>query len=77
MEKRLPDSPAAMRGRFKTGTLRNVVSLAGYVPDAAGRLCVVVVMINQDEPFERWSKAGRAALDSVVDWVARSRQGGG
>jgi D-alanyl-D-alanine carboxypeptidase/D-alanyl-D-alanine-endopeptidase (penicillin-binding protein 4) len=76
MEKRLADSPAAVRGRFKTGTLRNVVSLAGYVPDAAGRLCVVVVMINHDEPFERWSKAGRAALDSVVDWVARSRQGG-
>jgi D-alanyl-D-alanine carboxypeptidase/D-alanyl-D-alanine-endopeptidase (penicillin-binding protein 4) len=76
MEKRLPDSPAAMRGRLKTGTLRNVVSLAGYVPDAAGRLCVVVVIINHEERFERWSKAGRAALDSVVDWVARSRQGG-
>jgi len=76
MERRLADSPAAVRGRFKTGTLRNVVSLAGYVPDATGRLCVVVVMINHDEPFERWSKAGRAALDSVVDWVARSRQGG-
>jgi D-alanyl-D-alanine carboxypeptidase/D-alanyl-D-alanine-endopeptidase (penicillin-binding protein 4) len=76
MEKRFADSPAAVRGRLKTGTLRNVVSLAGFVPDAAGRLCVVVMMINHDEPFERWSKAGRDALDSVVDWVARSRQGG-
>lgn len=72
LERRLADSPAAVRGRFKTGSLRNVVSVAGYVPDAAGRLCVVVAMINHDEPFDRWSKQGRAALDSIIDWVARS-----
>jgi len=72
MEKRLRDSPAARGGRFKTGSLRNVVSVAGYVPDAAGRLCVVVAIVNHDEPFDKWSKEGRAALDSVIDWVARS-----
>lgn len=69
MRRRLPDSPAAMRARMKTGTLRDVVALAGYVPDAAGQMCVVVAMINSDEVKDG---KGRAALDALVDWVARS-----
>jgi D-alanyl-D-alanine carboxypeptidase/D-alanyl-D-alanine-endopeptidase (penicillin-binding protein 4) len=36
MRRRLNGSPAAGRARMKTGTLRNVVALAGYVPDATG-----------------------------------------
>ena len=76
MAKVVRASPPEERCRFSPGSLRKAVSLAGYVPDATGRLCVVVVMINHDEPFEPWSKAGRAALDGVVDWVARSRASG-
>jgi D-alanyl-D-alanine carboxypeptidase/D-alanyl-D-alanine-endopeptidase (penicillin-binding protein 4) len=72
MERRLRDTPATGQARIKTGTLRNVVGVAGYVPDAAGRMCVVVAIINHDEPFDRWSRQGRAALDSIIDWVARS-----
>lgn len=34
MRKRLLNSPAAARARIKTGTLKNVVAIAGYVPDA-------------------------------------------
>lgn len=70
MRRRLKDSPAALRARFKTGGLRNVVALAGYVPDAAGRQCVVVVIINHDRP----GGPGRAVLDALVDWVARLPQ---
>ncbi|MEP6702670.1 MAG: D-alanyl-D-alanine carboxypeptidase/D-alanyl-D-alanine-endopeptidase [Betaproteobacteria bacterium] len=73
MEKRLRESPAAQRARIKTGSLRNVVSVAGYVPDAAGRLCVVVAILNHDGPDESWKKRGRDAVDSVIDWVAHSR----
>ncbi|MES2126546.1 MAG: D-alanyl-D-alanine carboxypeptidase/D-alanyl-D-alanine-endopeptidase [Pseudomonadota bacterium] len=68
MRKRLKDSPAASRARLKTGTLKNVVAIAGYVPDASGQLCIVVAMINDDKVGDG---KGRAALDALVDWVAR------
>jgi len=68
MRRRLHDSPAAGRARMKTGTLNNVVALAGYVPDANGRQCVVVAMINSDLVS---NGRGRMVLDTLVDWVAR------
>ena len=69
MLRRLKDSPAIGRARIKTGTLRNVVAVAGYVLDSKGRECVVVGMINSDS---MQSAAGRAILDSLIDWTARS-----
>ncbi len=72
MARRLSDSPAARRGRIKTGSLRNVVSIAGYVPDATGQVCVVVAIINQEPTGPDWSKSARPVLDSLIDWVARS-----
>jgi D-alanyl-D-alanine carboxypeptidase/D-alanyl-D-alanine-endopeptidase (penicillin-binding protein 4) len=68
MRKRLRDSPAAGHARMKTGTLTNVVALAGYVRDALGQQCVVVAMINSDQANDG---KGRAVLDALVDWVAR------
>jgi D-alanyl-D-alanine carboxypeptidase/D-alanyl-D-alanine-endopeptidase (penicillin-binding protein 4) len=68
MRRRLHDSPAAGRARLKTGTLSNVVSLAGYVQDADGRQCVLVAMVNSDRVG---NGRGRAVLDALVDWVAR------
>ncbi|XLZ68867.1 D-alanyl-D-alanine carboxypeptidase/D-alanyl-D-alanine-endopeptidase [Massilia sp. SR12] len=69
MKKRLEKSPAAMRARVKTGTLNGVTALAGYVPDANGQLCIVVVMINHERSG---NGNGRAILDDLIDWVARS-----
>lgn len=68
LRRRLKDSPAAQRARLKTGTLRDVVALAGYVPDAAGRPHIVVVMVNDERVG---NGRGRAITDAVVDWVAR------
>jgi D-alanyl-D-alanine carboxypeptidase/D-alanyl-D-alanine-endopeptidase (penicillin-binding protein 4) len=68
MRRRLRDSPAAGHARMKTGTLKNVVALAGYVLDASGRQCIVVAMINHDQVGDG---KGRAVLDTLVDWVAR------
>jgi len=68
MRRRLHDSLAAGRARLKTGTLRNVTSIAGYVPDASGRQCVVVAMVNSELVS---NGRGRAVLDALVDWVAR------
>ena len=69
MRRRLHGSPAAGRARLKTGTLRNVTALAGYVPDANGTMCVFVAMVNSEQAG---NGKGRAVLDALVDWVARS-----
>ncbi len=69
MRSRLKDSPAAGRARIKTGGLNNVTAVAGYVLDAQGRQCIVVGIINAS-PMK--GAEGRAVLDSLIDWVARS-----
>jgi D-alanyl-D-alanine carboxypeptidase/D-alanyl-D-alanine-endopeptidase (penicillin-binding protein 4) len=69
MRRRLHDSPAAGRARLKTGTLNKVMAVAGYVPDASGRMCVVVAMINGDR---LGNGSGRTVIDALIDWVARS-----
>lgn len=66
MRNRLKTGPAAGLARLKTGTLRNVTAVAGYVPDPQGRLWAVAAMINDDK-----AAAARPALDALVDWVAR------
>ncbi len=66
MRNRLKDSPATGWARLKTGSLRNVAALAGYVNDLDGHPWAVALMIN-DEGASR----GRAVLDAWVDHVAR------
>jgi len=68
MRRRLQGSPAAGRARLKTGSLSNLAALAGYVPDADGRMCVLVAVVNSDRVN---NGRGRAVLDALVDWVAR------
>jgi D-alanyl-D-alanine carboxypeptidase/D-alanyl-D-alanine-endopeptidase (penicillin-binding protein 4) len=68
MRRRLHDSPAAGRARMKTGSLSNVVALAGYVPDATGKPLVVAAMVNSNMSG---NGRGRAVLDALVDWAAR------
>ena len=70
MRRRLLDSPAAGRARIKTGALKDAVAIAGYVPDANGKLCVVVAMINSDLVG---AGRGRAVLDALINWVARTQ----
>jgi serine-type D-Ala-D-Ala carboxypeptidase/endopeptidase (penicillin-binding protein 4) len=66
MRNRLKDSPASGWSRLKTGTLRNVTALAGYVVDPQGRPWAVAMMINHDDAGK-----ARAALDALVDSFAR------
>ena len=70
MRRRLKDSAAAGHARMKTGTLSNVVAIAGYVRDAGGQPCVVVAMINSDQVKQG---RGQAVLDALVDWVANQK----
>lgn len=69
MRNRLKLSIAAGRARLKTGTLRNVVALAGYVNDANNTPHVVVAMINHDNT----PNGGARILDALIDWVAQSK----
>ena len=66
MRNRLKDSPASGWARMKTGTLRDVVALAGYVNDAQGRPWAVAMMINHERAVR-----ARPALDALVDHIAR------
>lgn len=68
MRNRLRESPAAGHARIKTGTLRDVAAVAGFVRDANNQICIVVVMINH--PLAIGSVA-RPILDALIDWVAR------
>ena len=68
MRRRLADGAAAGVARIKTGGLRNVVSVAGYVPDVNGELCVVVAILNHDDAK---SAVGKPIVDAVLEWVTR------
>ena len=67
LAQRFKGGPAEARARLKTGTLRNVQSLAGYVRDAGGRNWVLVALINDEAGAAR----ARPALDRLAEWVAQ------
>ncbi len=69
MRLRLHQTAAAQRGRFKTGSLRNALSVAGFVPDANNQLCIVVAILNVDDIS---GAVGRPILDAVIDAVQNS-----
>jgi D-alanyl-D-alanine carboxypeptidase/D-alanyl-D-alanine-endopeptidase (penicillin-binding protein 4) len=67
LRRRLKGTPAEGWARLKTGTLRNVTALAGYVRDSRGDTWVLVAMVNHEQ-----AARGRPALDALVEWVAKS-----
>ena len=69
MRNRLRNTTAAEHARIKTGSLRDVAAVAGYVPDVKNRLCIAVVMINH--PLATGDVA-RPILDALLAWVALS-----
>jgi D-alanyl-D-alanine carboxypeptidase/D-alanyl-D-alanine-endopeptidase (penicillin-binding protein 4) len=66
LARRFKGSLVEGRARMKTGTLRNVVALAGYVLDKQDRMWVVAATLNHDNAPTK----GHAVLDSIVEWVA-------
>ncbi len=51
---------------LKTGSLRDVVSIAGYVDAASGQRVVLIAMVNHPN-----ASAARPALDALVEWAAK------
>lgn len=64
LKKRMLGENIAGHAHIKTGSLKDVRAIAGYVRDARGRDVVVVFLINDDH-----ADAGRAAQDALLDWV--------
>ncbi|MHB8167290.1 MAG: D-alanyl-D-alanine carboxypeptidase/D-alanyl-D-alanine endopeptidase [Sulfuricella sp.] len=64
MKKRLHDQDVAGHAHIKTGSLRGVKAIAGYVHDRKGRNVVVVFIINHPD-----ASAGQAAQDALLEWV--------
>ncbi|MDR7335438.1 D-alanyl-D-alanine carboxypeptidase/D-alanyl-D-alanine-endopeptidase [Roseateles asaccharophilus] len=69
LSRRLKDGPATGAARLKTGTLRDAVGLAGFVPDANGKPWVFVALLNDPQAAAK----GRPVLDALVNWVATQR----
>jgi D-alanyl-D-alanine carboxypeptidase/D-alanyl-D-alanine-endopeptidase (penicillin-binding protein 4) len=53
---------------LKTGSLRDVMAIAGYVHAASGRRYVLVAVVNHAS-----AGAARPVLDSLIDWTARDQ----
>ena len=64
----LKRSQAQSQGRahLKTGSLRDVVAVAGFVHAASGRRYVLVALINHPN-----ANAARPALEALLDWTVR------
>ncbi len=54
------------RAHLKTGSLRDVAGLAGYVLSDSGRRYVLVAIVNHPD-----ANAARPALDALVSWTLR------
>ena len=73
MKRRLRGTKVRGRGYFKTGTLRDVRSIAGYVKAANGKTYVMAILHNDPKARSR----ALQAHDKLIQWVfdgGRSRQ---
>jgi serine-type D-Ala-D-Ala carboxypeptidase/endopeptidase (penicillin-binding protein 4) len=51
---------------LKTGSLRDVLGVAGYVQGASGRRYVLVAVVNHPQ-----AHAARPAIEALIEWVTR------
>ena len=54
---------------LKTGSLRDVTALAGFVHANSGKRYVLVAMVNHAN-----ANAARPALDALIEWVVMDNQ---
>jgi len=65
LKKRFSTSVAKSKAWMKSGTIKNVTNLAGYVESKNGKLYEVVVLCNDSQ-----TSKGKEVANSVVEWVA-------
>jgi D-alanyl-D-alanine carboxypeptidase/D-alanyl-D-alanine-endopeptidase (penicillin-binding protein 4) len=64
----LKRSKAQSIAHLKTGSLRDVTGIAGYVDTANGKRLILVAVLNHAN-----AQAARGALDLLVDWTASQK----
>lgn len=62
-------SRASARAHLKTGSLRDVMAVAGYVHATDGRRYVLVAVVNHAQ-----AAAARPVLDALVEWAAQGQR---
>lgn len=65
MKRRFRGTRMSGRGYFKTGTLRDVRSIAGYVKASDGKTYVMAILHNDPKA----SRRALAAHDKLIQWV--------
>jgi len=65
LRRRMRDESTQGMAHLKTGTLRDVVALSGYVLGASGRRYLIVSFVNHDQ-----ATSARAFNDALITWLA-------
>ncbi len=65
VRRRLRSDETKGMAHLKTGTLRNVRAIAGYVLGASGKRYIVVSIVNDER-----SAGVRAFNDGLINWLA-------
>ncbi len=69
IKRRFANSSVFGRAWMKTGTIKHVANIAGYVEGVSGQMYVVVVIVN-----DKYSvKYGRKLANKVIEWVANTK----
>lgn len=66
LKRRLTQPQTQGKARLKTGTLRNVVALAGFVTDQSGQIWVVAAFVNHAK-----AGRGRPVLDHLIEQLTQ------
>jgi len=72
LRRRFPEPPTRGNVRAKTGTLRYVTSLSGYLTNAVGEPLIFSVLVNNYLPSNPGDTA-RAEIDQLIELLAQSR----
>jgi D-alanyl-D-alanine carboxypeptidase/D-alanyl-D-alanine-endopeptidase (penicillin-binding protein 4) len=68
IKKRFRNTVVKKRAWMKTGTLRHVKNIGGYVKNRAGKFYTVVIIINSSKAKHRGAKL----QDEIIKWLAKS-----
>ena len=69
IKKRFRNTVLKKRAWMKTGTLRRVKNIGGYVKNRAGKVYTVVIIINSSKAKYRGAKL----QDEIMKWLAKSK----
>ncbi len=64
----LKQSKTKTRSHIKTGSLKGVIGIAGYIVNSNGQDCVVVAIINHPMAY-----SARPVFDVLLDWVGAQK----